>query len=50
MAHESSSDRQHSKGSEAAERTAALALWAVVGAALVYGVAETGVRVAQLFA
>ena len=35
---------------EAAERTAAVALWVVVAAALVYGVSETAVRVAQLFA
>ena len=35
---------------EAAERTAAIALWVVVGVALVYGVSETAVRVAQLFA
>ena len=33
-----------------AERTAAIALWGIVGAALVYGVSETAVRVAQLFA
>jgi hypothetical protein len=50
---------QHSTGhpapstrsaAEAAERTAAIALWVVVGAALVYGVSETAVRVAALFA
>ena len=35
---------------EAAERTAAIALWVVVGVALVYGISETAVRVAQLFA
>lgn len=40
----------HSPAAEAAERTAAIALWVVVGAALVYGVSETAVRVAQLFA
>lgn len=40
----------HSAAAEAAERTAAIALWVVVGAALVYGVSETAVRVAQLFA
>jgi hypothetical protein len=39
----------HSAASEAAERTAAIALWVVVGIALVYGVGETTVRVAQLF-
>lgn len=32
------------------ERTAAIALWVVVGAALVYGISETAVRVAALFA
>ena len=32
-----------------AERTAAIALWVIVGAALVYGISETAVRVAQLF-
>ena len=35
---------------EAAERTAAIAMWVVVGVALVYGISETAVRVAQLFA
>lgn len=34
---------------EGAERTAAIALWVVVGAALVYGISETAVRVAALF-
>ena len=34
---------------QAAERTAAIGLWVVVGLALVYGVSETAVRVAQLF-
>ncbi|MFC3688947.1 MFS transporter small subunit [Aquipuribacter hungaricus] len=34
---------------EAAERTAAIALWVVVGLALAYGVSETAVRVAALF-
>lgn len=32
-----------------AGRTAAIALWVLVGAALVYGVGETAVRVAALF-
>lgn len=41
--------RQHSSASEGAERTAAIALWVLVGAALLYGVGETSVRVAQLF-
>ena len=40
----------HSPAAEAAERTAAIALWVVVSVALVYGVSETAVRVAQLFA
>lgn len=33
----------------AAERRAAIALWGLVGAGLLYGVAETSIRVAQLF-
>ncbi len=41
--------REHSSASEAAERTAAIALWVLVGGALLYGIGETGVRVAQLF-
>ncbi len=32
-----------------AERTAAITLWVIVGAALVYGISETAVRVAALF-
>ncbi|MGJ7439657.1 MFS transporter small subunit [Aquipuribacter sp. MA13-6] len=43
------SSRQHSSTSEAAERTAAIALWVLVGAALLYGVGETSIRVAALF-
>lgn len=41
--------REHSSASEAAERTAAVALWVVVGVALLYGIGETSVRVAQRF-
>ena len=46
-----SSDPDHigRSAGENAERTAAIALWVVVGAALVYGISETAVRVAQLF-
>ena len=43
------STREHSSASEAAEKTAAVALWVVVGVALLYGIGETSVRVAQLF-
>ena len=45
----STSAREHSSASEAAERTAAIALWVLVGAALLYGIGETSVRVAALF-
>ncbi len=37
----------HSGPAEAAERTAAIALWVVVGVGLVYGISETAVRVAS---
>ncbi len=41
----------HESGTaEKAERTAAIVLWVVVGAALVYGISETAVRVTALFA
>lgn len=41
----------HESGTaEKAERTAAIALWAIVGVALAYGISETAVRVAALFA
>ncbi|WP_380164617.1 hypothetical protein [Jannaschia sp. R86511] len=49
MNDETGTPRQHSSASEAAERTAAIALWVLVGVALVYGVGETAVRVAALF-
>ena len=41
----------HAAGNAAAkaEQTAAVALWVIVSIALVYGISETAVRVAQLF-
>ena len=41
---------QHEGDASTAERTAAIALWVVVGVGLLYGVGETVARVTQLFA
>jgi hypothetical protein len=46
--HETRADSAHSAGTGAA-KTAAVGLWVLVSAALVYGVSQTAVRVAALF-
>jgi MFS family permease len=45
----SATSPQQSRGTRTPERTAAIALWVLVAAGLLYGVGETSVRVAQLF-
>lgn len=45
----SMSEHHAGTAAEKAEQTAAVTLWVVVGIALLYGVGETAVRVAQLF-
>jgi hypothetical protein len=42
-------DHHAGAAAEKAEQTAAVALWVIVSIALLYGVSETAVRVAQLF-
>ncbi|WP_298750186.1 hypothetical protein [uncultured Serinicoccus sp.] len=49
MSESSSSTAGRPEGADAAERTAAVVLWVIVGAGLLYGVGETIARVTQLF-
>ncbi|WP_298890132.1 hypothetical protein [uncultured Serinicoccus sp.] len=49
MSDSPSSTAERPEGADAAGRTAAVVLWVIVSAGLLYGIGETVARVTQLF-